>query len=55
MNDAVALTHREGLTVLPEQSFSREYEEDLLIGAVLVRGGREISLGNLDTPQTHGT
>ena len=53
VHHAVLGAHRERLAVLPQQTLAAEHEEDLLVGAVLVRGRRELALGHLDAPQAH--
>ena len=53
MHNAVALRDLPRLAFLPQQPLAGENEEDLLVGAVLVRGRREVSLRHLDPPQPH--
>ena len=48
VHDAVARADRIRSPVLPQQTAAAEHEEDLLIGAVLVRGRREIPGLDLD-------
>jgi hypothetical protein len=51
VHDHVPRGHLVGLGFLPQQALACEHEEDLLIGAVLVRGRGEAPLGDLDAAQ----
>jgi hypothetical protein len=53
MRDAVPGAHDVRLAVLPQHPLAAQHEEDLLVGAVIVRGGGEMPGSDLDAAQAY--